>query len=180
MQNQVPQNTPRPCFDKNADLADRDEDRLRFALVEYCGVPENTAQDPHAYDDHDIVRALLYAGVNCFWNGFVMLTERDIENLVVPPTSPRGDPRELTTFNRRMLICFSAYYHDVARTYGRRINVHRLDMKAFGEYRISKVRPNPIVPFGIPLASSPTAMTVWEKSIRQSKSDFKEFRLESD
>ena len=118
MQNQVPQNTPRPCFDKNANLADRDEDRLRCVLTEYCGVPENTVQDPQAYDTHDIVRALHYAGVNCFWNGFVMLTECDIENLVVPPTVRGNDPTELTTFHRRMLICFAAYYHDMARTYG--------------------------------------------------------------
>ena len=99
MQNQVPQNTPRPCFDKDADLALRDEDRLRYALVEFCGVPDNTPQNPHAYDNHDIVRALLYAGVNCFWNGFVMLTEHDIESLVVPPVAPGRDPIELTTFN---------------------------------------------------------------------------------
>ena len=118
MQNQVPQNTPRPCFDKKADLADRDEDRLRYVLTEYCGVPKNTAQDPQAYDTHDIVRALQYAGVNCFWNGFVVLTERDIDSLVIPSVRPGNDPRELTTFHRRMLICFSAYYHDVARTYG--------------------------------------------------------------
>ena len=99
MQNQVPQNTARPCFDKNATLADCDEDRLCGILTKYCGVPDNTAQFPQAYDTHDIVRALHYVGVNCFWNGFVMLTEREIESLVVPPTSPRGDPRELTTFN---------------------------------------------------------------------------------
>ena len=139
MQNQVPQNTPRPCFDKNATLADRDEDRLHYILTECCGAPENTAQFPQAYDTHDIVRALHYVGVNSFWNGFVMLTVRDIENLVVPPAGRGYDPTQLTTFHRRMLICFAAYCHDVARTFGRRINVHRLSTKEFGECHISKV-----------------------------------------
>ena len=170
MQNQVPQNTPRPCFDKNATLQARDEDRLHYALTQMCGVPENSPQAPRAYDQHDIVVALAYAGVTTFWGAFLTLTEDDIMLLELPPdpANPHLGPVKLPLFNRRLLVCLGSYYHDLAREYVKRINVNRLSVQGFNDHRISKVRSkNPIVPCGIPLPHSPTQMEMatWEKLI---------------
>ena len=136
MQNQVPQNTPRPCFDKNASLQARDEDRLHYALTVLCGVPDNSPQNPMAYDQHDIVVALAYAGVTTFWGAFLTLTEDDIMSLELPPdpANPHQGPVKLALFNQRILVCLSAYYHDLAREFGKRINVNRLSVQGFNDH----------------------------------------------
>ena len=106
MQNQVPQNTPQPCFDKNASLQDRDEDRLHYVLTQLCGVPENSPQTPMAYDQHDIVIALDITGVITFWGSFLTLTEDDIMALELPPApaNPNQGPEKLALFCWRILV----------------------------------------------------------------------------
>ena len=117
MQNQVPQNTPRPCFDKNATLQARDEDQLHYALAQMCGAPENSPQAPMAYDQHDIVVALAFAGVTTFWGAFLTLTEDDIMSLELPP-DPANPHQGHSSVNR----------HDESRARAHYANRYKLKL----------------------------------------------------
>ena len=56
------------------------------------------------YASHDITNALTHAGVIGFYKHFVLLTESDIDALIIPASTRNRMPQHLSVINKRLFI----------------------------------------------------------------------------
>ena len=161
-----------------------DENRLKMSLYTFLDVPHPTT-DAANYNRHEIVRALTHQGITHFRRDFLMLSEIDIRDLPVPdaddPTLPHVP---ISLINKRRLIILLAFYHYCCAQVSAEVKIENIPRTAFDDFRTMEYDSNsPICPWKTVNAksatSSETELSVWKKSVRPNKADYKEFRDES-
>lgn len=156
----------------------KDKERLLHALMFLLGMPNK---------NHEVIKSLLYAGVDEFNNGFLLLSEDDIDKLVAPieVTDEYGKKTgqvEIVSLGiiwTRKLKQLLAYFHYASRASGEHVDIQKEEKAAFDEYRISKYNPNEkITPWNCNTNSrgENTDLANWKKQVRPSKSDYKELK----
>ena len=153
-----------------------DADRLKLALMTHLSVGET------GYDDNDIVVALKHAGVKGFNGQFLGFSVLDIDDLVVPANATNGTPEKpLSISDRRLLKALLAFYHYVCRRNGGAVNINMSKKAAFDAFRTQIYDPSAnIVPWMIPISTPESEnLDKWNRAIRPSSSDYKEFKDES-
>jgi hypothetical protein len=161
-----------------------DESRLKMSLYTFLDVPHPTT-DAASYAKHEIVRALTYQGIVHFRRDFLSLSENDIRELVAPdPDRAAAAPAPISLINKRRLIILLAFYHHCCAKVSAEVKIENIPRTAFDDFRTMEYDPNsPIRPWKTVTMTSATTseseLSVWKKSVRPNKSDYKEFRDES-
>lgn len=152
-----------------------DRMRLKSALIELLGLPSSAL----GYNAHSIVRALLHDGIIGFNQDFVLLTEDDIDKLVVPPTALTPE-RDLPRSYKNQLKCLLSFFHHKSREAKMAISFRGIPKEDFDEFRLTEFDPSEkIEPWFIDSKEEQQrAMELkeWSKTMKPSSSDFKEFK----
>lgn len=186
----APAGTPSPAPVTRASLAAalaEDERKLKVILYTYLDLPHPDTEKV-AYDSHEIVQALTNQGITHFKRDFLSLSETDIRELDVPGASPKDPRTPLSLINKRRLILILAFYHYTCSEAKGEVKLESVPRAAFDDFRIHYYDPNePIRPWKTVIAKAamttgPTPeseLSIWKKSVRPNKADYKEFRDES-
>ena len=130
------------------------------------------------YANHDITNALTHAGVIGFYKHFVLLTEPDIDTLIIPASTRSRMPQHLSVINKRLLKLVLSLYHTISRENGKSYDVSKVRKVTFDEYRVTDYDPSaPIVPWFVKKRNAEDPdIANWKKAIRPSRGDFKELK----
>jgi hypothetical protein len=136
--------------------------------------------DANNYNDDDMVKALIYAGVQGFNDDFICLTEADLIRLTIPGANPGDTHQPLPIAKVRKLIILSAFYQAACRTRKGMISIISTTKIQFDEYRTGQYDPNkPILPWNTPLVNPSDELSNWKKIAKPNRGDYKEFRDET-
>ena len=147
--------------------------KLKYVLVTFLGVDDST------YVDNPITKALFRDGINGY-DDLLAASEKDIEGLMVPGASDTDPPSPLSSAYKRKLHCAIAFHHHASRVAKGAINVMTSTKAQYDIFRTSLYDSSKsVVPWNVGLSASTNAdLILWKKTVRPSKSDFKEFRDE--
>ena len=147
-----------------------DKDRLELLFQSLFAI------DPTGWPDHDIKKALDAAGIQEFYGHFVGMTEADLMMLTIPQdgTTPAY---ALPIAWKRQLIIVLALFHHLSRLKGKRIQAEKITRGVYQVFRMDLYNPhNPIIPWTLPDGKAQNELDNWNRSIKKSTSDFKEFK----
>lgn len=152
-----------------------DRTRLKTVLHVFLELPHPDTETV-AFEKHEIVVALTEQGITHFKRDFLCLSESDIRSLTAS-----GDPLSLISVRR--LIMLLAFYHYSCIQATREVKIESLPRAAFDDFRTNLYDSNePIRPWKTTIAKTTTSeseLSIWKKSVRPNKADYKEFRDES-
>ena len=119
-----------------------DRQLLRTVIQTWLGIKDSD------YASHDITNALTHAGVIHFMEHFTLLTEADINALMIPASTRNSLPQPLLVINKRLLKVVLSFYHTLSREKGSEFNVSKVKKEIFDNFRVSRYDPSaPIVPW---------------------------------
>ena len=158
-----------------------DEKRLRSVLTIFLDVPNYDTHQTE-YNAHEIVLALTAQGITHFNRDFLSLSEADIRDLTY---IEEGTLTSISLINKRRLTILLAFYHYTCTLAKGQVKLENLPRTEFDKFRTNEYDPNtPIRPWKSVLAkptdsSGETELSIWKKSVRPNKTEYKEFRDES-
>ena len=151
-----------------------DKSKLKFVFTEWMNIPETDLAT------NVLWLALEQQGVEGFEEHLLLLGKADIDSLAYQP--PGGaDTQYPTMIAKRALQAAIGFYHHSSRVNDhKKVNVKTLSRVEYGLFRLTCFQPDkPIVPFGIPEAKTRDPVEAWQRSIRPSKADYKEHKLDA-
>ena len=89
------------------------------------------------YPTHNITDALTHAGVTKFMDDFTILSEQDIDSLVVSGATRNSPKVPLSVIDKRRLKMVLSFYHEYSRRLGGPADVTKVTRDAFNLYRVS-------------------------------------------
>ena len=98
---------------------------LRTVIQTWLGIKDSD------YGNHDITNALTHAGIIHFMEHFTMLTEEDIDSLMIPASTRNSPAHPLSIINKRLLKAILSFYHTLSRDKGEPYNVGKVKKQAF-------------------------------------------------
>ena len=157
------------------------DDTIRFKalLVNGCNVPDDDA----GFDDNPIVKALRGIGITD-WSHIPLLSRGIIETLTWRNTTD-GANVPLTVVERQLLISSICCFHNTCGQHKKPIKVTTMTKEMFKKFRTVNWNPNAeIIPFGSPYFKHENdtldrELAQWQKNLRISAKEFKEFRDEA-
>ncbi len=156
-------------------MANEDKDLLKTILRNLLNLPG----DDNSFDEHPAIKALTHHGILGWKEDFIALSENDLMALTIPPPNRDEDERPLGIIWVRKLISLLAFYHSMSRNKRRPANIGNVEKATFDTYRTSLYNPTvPIIPWNVGDPDS-TEVQQWKKTVKPSKSDYKEFRDEN-
>ena len=140
--------------------ADRDRDRLRYAIQDLCdiesGIPWATTNVRHVLEHN---------GIYGFMSEFISIPAADMLELETPPGGVKIDRAK-----RRKMVIMIAYYHWASAHIGERVSVARLTRASYDAYRINVYNSEkPIVPWD-QVDKTDKELENWKKSVKISYS----------
>ena len=155
---------------------DPDVLRLDNALCKHFKLNATT------YPTSQVRQALDNAGITMFDDEFLMMTDKDFQDLKIADPSDATRTMPLQTGLRSKLRSLKAFYHSLCYEAQRDVNLATFDTVHFDKFRTSMYDPEaPIKPWRtIPLTDKhKEEVYMWKRQVRPSKSDYKEFRDET-
>ena len=145
---------------------------LRTVIQSWLGIKDSD------YASHDITNTLTHAGITHLMEHFTMLTEEDIDALMIPATTRNSSAQPLSIINKRLLKAILSFYHTLSRAKGEPYNVGKVKREVFQAFKITEYDPSAtIVPrFVKKRKSEDPDIANWKKAIRPAKSDFKDLK----
>ncbi|CAB9526540.1 hypothetical protein SEMRO_1844_G301230.1 [Seminavis robusta] len=156
--------------------ARRDADRAKLKNV----VTIMLNNDEVNWETHDVMLALTRFGVDTF-SDLMMMECRDIESLVIPTVGTTAE-RPLGFSQRRQLLAAICCFHHFCREQSKSINVTSISNSNFQRFRIGRWDASAeVVPWLTTRApvSAEAEIEHWNKIVKISRSDYKEFRDEA-
>ena len=159
----------------NTRTTNNDVIRLERSLKKFFRI------DDADYASNPVHLALEDAGVTKFEDEFLVMTDAQLDGLeYLDPTT--GDRTKLPLGFRNKLRCLKAFYHMACLTANKSIEISGLDVAMFDQYRTTMYDPEaPIKPWNSMTTdtSGQDAMDRWQRTVKPSKNDYKEFRDET-
>jgi len=137
--------------------------------------------DDADYADDPVHLALEDVGVTKFEDEFLLMTDAQFDGLDYLDTA-LGARVQLPLGSRNKLRCLKAFYHMACYVANKPIEISSLDVAMFDQYRTMVYDPEaPIKPWKKTTTdtSESDAMDRWQRTVKPSKSDYKEFRDET-
>ncbi len=173
--------------------ARNDANRLRFTMMSTMKIKGE--KDPQTissaeYAEDEVISALAYTGVDN-WSEFLSLGPEDIQDLVVPTITPTVGTNagnvvtghDLSRQWKRKLRALLAFYHFESRKISRPIDLLQTLPAHFDKFRTEDYCfTEAIIPWGRPepkTREATTALQNWQRTVKPSRADFKEFRDEA-
>ena len=153
----------------------RNSQLLRTVIQTWLGIKDSD------YASHDITNTLIHTEIVYFMEHFTMLTEEDIDALVIPASTRNSPAHPLSIINKRLLKAMLSFYHTLSREKGEPYNVTRVRKEAFNSFRITEYDPSAtIVPWFIKKkkAEDPDVAN-WKRTVRPAKTDFKDLKKDA-
>ncbi|CAB9530239.1 hypothetical protein SEMRO_2800_G337380.1 [Seminavis robusta] len=151
-----------------------DRDKLKHVVTIMLNNDETNRET------HDVMLALTRFGVDTF-SDLMMMERKDIESLVVPAAGTvAGHP--LGFSQRRQLLAAICCFHHFCREQTKSINITSISFTNFQRFRIGRWHPSAeVVPWLTTRApvSAEAEIEYWNKTVKISCSDYKEFRDEA-
>ena len=149
--------------------AERDRDRLQYAMQELCGIDQGV--DWHLAN---VQVVLAYNGVHGFMSDFLSLAAEDIMELDTPPGGVA-----INRTDRRKMVIMLAYYHWASAQIGKRVSIIRMTRASYDTHRINIYSSTkPIIPWD-QVDKTDKELENWKKSVKISYSDYTPFKDES-
>ena len=142
------------------------------------------------YTEDEVISALAHTGVDN-WSEFLSLGPEDISDLVVPAITPtigtnagtQVAGHDLSRQWKRKLRALLAFYHFESRKISRPIDLLQTLPAHFDKFRTEDYCfTEDIIPWGRPepkTREATTALQNWQRTVKPSRADFKEFRDEA-
>ena len=137
--------------------------------------------DDADYADDPVHLALEDVGVTKFKDEFLLMTDAQFDGLDYLDTTV-GARIPLPLGSRNKLRCLKGFYHTACYVANAPIEITSLDVTMFDQYRTTAYDPEaPIKPWKKTTTdtSESDAMDRWQRTVKPSKSDYKEFRDET-
>ncbi|CAB9525027.1 hypothetical protein SEMRO_1618_G286450.1 [Seminavis robusta] len=151
-----------------------DRDKLKHVVTIMLNNDETN------WETHDVMLALTHFGVDTF-SDLMMMERKDIESLVVPVTGTVAE-HPLGFSQRRQLLAAICCFHHICREQAKSIDVTSISFANFQRFRIGRWDPSAeVVPWLTTRApvSAEAEIEHWNKTVKISRSDYKEFRDEA-
>ena len=149
-----------------------DRQLLRTVIQTWLGIKDSD------YATHDITNALTHAGVINFMEHFTMLTEADIDALMIPASTRNSPPQSLSVINKRLLKAMLSFYHTLSRDKGKPYSIGKVTKEAFNIFRVTEYDPSAtIVPWFVKKKRTEDPdIANWKKAVRPTRGDFKDLK----
>ena len=154
-----------------------DEEKLRYVMCTLIGIPTAAFSNR----TNPLTKALYQAGVTTFETGLLGLAQEDIMQLQVHSEDGTPIPMEqqVNISAKRMLCAVVSFFHYASRNMSGAINITTVTKAKFDGYRTNIYDPNDrIVPWSQSIKHDDEIIN-WDKSVKISRSDYKEFHDES-
>ena len=145
---------------------------LRTVIQAWLGIKDSD------YVNYDITNTLTHAGIIHFMEHFIMLTEEDIDALIIPASTRNSPAHPLSIINKRILRAMLSFYHTLSRDEGEPYNVTKVKKEAFHLFRITEYDPSAtIVPWFVKKKQTEDPdVANWKRTVRPAKTDFKDLK----
>ena len=130
------------------------------------------------YARHPIPLSLQASGITKFEDEFLILTDTQLDVLKYEDPD-NGVTTQLQLGHRNRLRCLKAFYHAACLTADRAVEVSSLPLTMFDQFRTTRYDPEaPIKPWKNPVSThgDRDELAAWRRTVKPSKSDYKEFR----
>ena len=134
------------------------------------------------YNTSQVRQALNNAGITKFDDEFLMMTDKDFQDLKIEDPNNAAHTMPLPTGLRSKLRSLKSFYHSMCYRAQADVDIASFDTVHFDKFRTSMYDPEaPIKPWRtIPLTDEhKEEVYMWKRQVRPSKSDYKEFRDET-
>ena len=157
--------------------------KLKSLLVHGCGAPPNADE----WETSPIGRSLIHNGVTGF-DLLLLLSRENIQSLEIPAHRADGtdhEARKLSIADQQLLISAICAFHHYSNAAGKALRLASFPTNYYTVYRATKWNPSAdIVPWNSPLRTAESSQSErevsnWQKSIRISVKEFKDFKDEA-